>query len=147
MYCNVWVFVTINTEDRQCHFGHVKDGRMVYSPAGEVAHRAFEWLYSLRANLQLGEWVVMPNHVHALIRVIGPELPMRGGIPQNPVGEAVALYKSRVVNRARKAGLPVKWQTGYYDIIITSDQSHENVVRYIQQNPQKWWEKYGNGSA
>ncbi len=144
-YYNVWVFITICTQDRVHYFGKVLESGIEYSPAGELAGRAFAWLGKLRAELQVGHWVVMPDHVHALIRV-ARDMPLSpyGGLPQNPIGEAVMQFKSHMTNQARKCGIAIRWQTGYYDRILTSDRDYATAASYIMDNPRKWWEKYGN---
>ncbi len=62
-----YYFVTICTKNRQCYFGEIhclsKIGRIVQT----------EWLKTPEIrpdmNLELGEFVVMPNHFHAIIRI------------------------------------------------------------------------------
>jgi REP element-mobilizing transposase RayT len=57
-------FVTICTFDREHFFGEIKNGKMVLSEIGEIV--ASEWVKTpaIRPdmNLELGEFVVMPNH-------------------------------------------------------------------------------------
>ncbi|WP_319480064.1 transposase [uncultured Draconibacterium sp.] len=65
-------FVTICTQGREHYFGHVVDGEMHLSAIGEIAQT--EWLktFDLRPdmNLTMGEYIIMPNHFHAII-IIG----------------------------------------------------------------------------
>ncbi len=69
---NAAYFVTICTHDRQNFFGEISDGQMVLSEIGEIVRQ--EWLktFEIRPdmNLTMGEFVVMPNHFHAII-IIG----------------------------------------------------------------------------
>lgn len=61
-------FITICTNDRGCHFGEVKDGRMLHSALGVLVEREL-LLVPVRRRpwIRLGCHVVMPNHVHAVI--------------------------------------------------------------------------------
>ena len=65
-------FVTICTQGREHYFGDVVDGKMQLSAIGEIAET--EWLktFDLRPdmNLTMGEYIIMPNHFHAII-IIG----------------------------------------------------------------------------
>jgi REP element-mobilizing transposase RayT len=60
-------FVTICVQNRQCLFGKISDSSMVLNDAGKIAYD--EWMKTpdLRSNVQLGAFVVMPNHVHGII--------------------------------------------------------------------------------
>ena len=68
---NAMYFVTICTQNRQCYFGDVVAGIMNLSEIGKIVET--EWLktFEIRAdmNLHLGEYVVMPNHFHAIITI------------------------------------------------------------------------------
>lgn len=69
---NAMYFVTICTKNREYYFGEIENGIMVLSEIGEIVKT--EWLktFEMRPdmNLQMGEFVVMPNHFHAVI-IIG----------------------------------------------------------------------------
>ena len=64
-------FVTINTKRRGHFFGHVKDGEMMLSEIGLIAYHEWERSPLLRPdmNLSLGDFVVMPDHCHAVITI------------------------------------------------------------------------------
>ncbi|NGP76524.1 hypothetical protein G3570_07760 [Balneolaceae bacterium YR4-1] len=60
-------FITICTKNRTHYFGSVIESKMKLSAAGQIV--ANEWLrtQTKRDRAVLGEWIVMPNHFHALI--------------------------------------------------------------------------------
>lgn len=62
-------FITVCTQHRVKVFGCVKNGAMHLSEAGKIVVE--EWLRSqeVRAEVILGEWVVMPDHFHAIVRL------------------------------------------------------------------------------
>lgn len=66
---NAAYFITICTANRENYFGKILDGHMVASEIGQIAET--EWLKTpgLRPdmNLELGEFVVMSNHFHAIL--------------------------------------------------------------------------------
>ncbi len=68
---NALYFVTICTKNRVCWFGEVRNGTMLLSEIGAIAKA--EWLktFTMRPdmNLWMGEYVVMPNHFHAVIGI------------------------------------------------------------------------------
>ena len=69
-------FITICTKDRENYFGKIlsessKPTILQPTQIGNIAH--IEWYKTLIArpdmNLQFGEFVVMPNHIHAIITI------------------------------------------------------------------------------
>ncbi len=69
---NAGYFVTICTHHRICYFGDIVDGKMNLSEIGKIAQTEWIKTFEMRPdmNLQMGEYVVMPNHFHAII-IIG----------------------------------------------------------------------------
>ena len=74
-------FVTICVKDRICSFGEIVEGKMKLSAIGKIAKQ--EWLktFEMRPdmNLTMGEFVVMPNHFHAIIGIGKNEYNTRDG--------------------------------------------------------------------
>ncbi|MFM5987826.1 MAG: transposase [Sphaerospermopsis kisseleviana] len=66
-------FVTICTHQRNCLFGEIVDGEMKLNTNGEVAKGC--WLSIPRhfQNVELDEFVIMPNHVHGIIIIVNSE--------------------------------------------------------------------------
>ena len=60
-------FVTICTQGHVCLFGDVVDGEMVLNPFGHVVATYWTRIPHHFPRVQLGTWVVMPNHVHGII--------------------------------------------------------------------------------
>lgn len=60
-------FVTICAHNRTPYFGEVKDGVMYLNRLGQLAETVWQGLPEKFAQIQLGEFVVMPNHVHGII--------------------------------------------------------------------------------
>ncbi|MFN7412929.1 transposase [Anabaena sp. AL09] len=73
-------FVTICTHQRNCLFGEIVDGEIKLNTNGEIARGS--WLSIPRhfKNVELDEFVIMPNHLHGIIIIDSSEV----------VGEALA---------------------------------------------------------
>ena len=68
-------FVTICTHQRNCLFGEIVDGEMKLNTNGEIARGS--WLSIPRhfQNVELDEFVIMPNHLHGIILIVNnPEV-------------------------------------------------------------------------
>lgn len=68
---DAYYFVTICTQNREHFFGKIRDSKMALNEIGKIAKT--EWLKTLvlrpDMNLKLGEFVIMPNHFHAIIYI------------------------------------------------------------------------------
>lgn len=60
-------FVTICTAGRECTLGEVSDLRCLESEAGRIVREVWLSLPKRFPTLTLDAFVVMPNHVHAII--------------------------------------------------------------------------------
>lgn len=66
-------FITICTQNREHLFGEIVDGKMILNDAGHIAF--YEWfeLKKRFKNIELYEFIVMPNHIHGIIEICGEE--------------------------------------------------------------------------
>jgi len=62
-------FVTICIHDRECLLGNIDNECMVLSDYGRCVDCYWKELPSHYNHLSLGEWVVMPNHVHGILNI------------------------------------------------------------------------------
>jgi REP element-mobilizing transposase RayT len=60
-------FVTICAKDRANRFGEIVDGEMRENNLAAVVHSCWDDLPNHYPNVELDEFVIMPNHVHGFI--------------------------------------------------------------------------------
>ncbi len=65
-----WYYVTICTERRISWFGEVRNGQMLLSSIGQIVVDEWQRTEQVRRNVQLDAWIVMPDHMHGIIRII-----------------------------------------------------------------------------
>lgn len=148
-------FITINAYQREALFGEVVDGVIMLNDLGDIVVAAWELTPVIRPNVELDEFVVMPNHFHVILFIHEIDPPIVGatrGSPlpksNNPRGPApdslgaiIAGFKSAATKRINThrdhPGLPV-WQRNYHDKIIRNDRHLHATRTYIQNNPQNW---------
>lgn len=128
---------------------------MQLSEIGKIVES--EWLktFELRQdmNLYMGEFVVMPNHFHAIIGIGENSYNTQWETQRNAktndfknhfgpqsknLVSIVRGFKSSVTIAARKINPEFKWQSRFHDHIIRDDKSYQRVANYIIQNPAKW---------
>jgi len=145
-------FITICTDRRLPIFGAISEGMLNLNEAGEIAYE--EWLKTqhIRRNIILHEFVVMPNHVHGIIEIVGADC-IRPNCTEDieegrrhyasTIGDVIRGYKSAVTKVVRQLqanpGLQV-WQRNYYEHVIRNEAAYLKIVDYIQTNPQRWLE-------
>jgi len=139
-------FVTICTHRRALLLGEVVDGELVLNSFGETVRE--EWLRSadIRAEIELDEFVVMPNHIHGIVFITGagrgdrPVAPTPGPRPRS-LSSLIAGFKSAATKRINDLrdtpGSPV-WQRNYYERVIRDERELTRIREYIQQNPLQW---------
>lgn len=67
-YANVGAYyLTIVTDDRRPLFGRIVDGILQPSPIGELARQCWGAIPHHMPHVDVGEFVVMPNHVHGIV--------------------------------------------------------------------------------
>jgi hypothetical protein len=62
-----YYFVTICTKDHRPWFEEIKGNLMILSSVGEIVREELEKTADIRPNISLNGWVVMPNHIHAIV--------------------------------------------------------------------------------
>ncbi len=154
-------FVTICTHERACRFGEIADGEMQLNEYGLTVVGCWEDLPNHYPHVELGAFVVMPNHVHGIIvlvedaHVVGAGLrpaptepapttfaptdgpapttrPKRHGLPE--IVRAFKSFSARRINERRNTpGIPL-WQRNYYERVIRSESELNSVRRYIANN-------------
>ncbi len=85
------------------------------------------------------EFVVMPNHVHGIVRIT----------PKAQVGlsDVVGAFKSRTtvayaggVQRDQWPRFDRRlWQRSYFDRVLRDEDELLRAERYIRMNPARWW--------
>jgi len=145
-------FITLIAYQRAEIFGEIVDGKMRLSQLGEIVRE--EWLRSatLRREVSLDAFQIMPNHLHGIVTFrpspdhrVGAHgrKPLSAQHPRAPrsLGSFVAGFKSAAtlrINEARNMpGTPV-WQRNYHERIVRNARELHAARRYIIDNPRNW---------
>jgi hypothetical protein len=65
-------YVTLCAFRKECMFGRLVDDQMQENECGKIVRE--EWFESarIRRELELGAFTVMPNHLHGILWIVGP---------------------------------------------------------------------------
>jgi len=149
---NGYYFLTICTYNRECYFGDVIEGELYLSAIGDIVARELRKTPQLRSYVELDKWVIMPNHLHAILILqkealtISRQFQQKGnatlakkGLQSGSLGAIINQFKARCTCQIRQAGRDdFRWQPRFHDHIIRSDRALQNIREYIINNPRQW---------
>ena len=133
-------FVTICTRNKEHFFGKIIKGEMLLSPIGIVAQKNLEDLSIHYSYVEIPLFVIMPNHIHAIICIRKPKNDSSSGIPTKRSGLSVVIggYKQSVTMYARRNNIDFGWQGRYHDHIIRGINDANKITDYINNNIARW---------
>ncbi|MEO8032015.1 MAG: transposase [Gemmatimonadota bacterium] len=132
--------ITVCTRERKPILSRIEHGRVWLSAAGEIVIE--EWLAGavIRPNVRLDAFVLMPDHMHAIVR-IGQTLNPTAIAPPASLSTLMQQFKSvttRRVNELQKSPGVQLWQRSYHDRIIRDGLGLTMMRKYIRDNPARW---------
>jgi REP element-mobilizing transposase RayT len=149
-------YVTIVTWHREMLFGEVVNGEMKLNQRGKIAEECWLSIPNHSQHVELGAYVIMPNHMHGIIIINGSEnwiatnssqsvgarqaspLRPRGTLPGS-LGTIVGSFKSSVTKRiGRELNETGIWQRNFYEHVIRNEKDLQNKTDYIEANPLLW---------
>ena len=132
-------FITICTQERRNYFwdnvgatiGRPQETEL--SLYGKIVDEAIHNIPNIYPAIKVDQYVIMPDHIHLLLRIRADEY----GRPM------VAPTMSRVVKQlkgyvSKKIGVSI-WQKLFFDHVIRNKEDYEEHVKYIYENPLKWY--------
>ena len=156
-------FITICIHNKEFLFGEVVEknnhAKFKANKLGELAE--IYWLEIVKQfpYVELGNFVIMPNHVHGILIINKPvetrfiasllntSSSSSGVIPDNKnpmlnnsISRIIRWYKGRCSFEIRKIKKEFSWQSRFYEHIIKDSESFEKIQDYILKNPQTWKE-------
>lgn len=64
-------FLTVCAQDRNCLFGKIKNGQMWLNDVGRMIDIWWRKIFDRYVNVSVDEYVIMPNHIHGIINIVG----------------------------------------------------------------------------
>ena len=132
-------FITVCTLERQNYFwenvGAIIDRPqdVELSTYGKMVDQAIQNIPSAYPALSLESYVIMPNHIHLLLRVCADEYGRPLVAPT--VERMVKQFKGAAT---KKIGASI-WQKSYIERVIRNKKDYETRSNYIFENPLRWY--------
>jgi REP element-mobilizing transposase RayT len=153
------IIVTIITHQNKWLFGDVVDGIMRLNKLGEIVQNELLKTLLIRKHVSLGEFIIMPNYVHALIK-IKYKIKNSSGVLQytttinqnsntpepfhslsHTLGSIIRGFKCAATKRINILQNTLRqnvWQRNFNDRIIRDKKELIIKKYYIQNNSVKW---------
>ena len=145
-------FITICTQNRRCILSRIVGTGVPDCPQieltkyGQIADKYIKQLNDFYNQLSVEEYVIMPNHIHLLLWVKENKYAIENGQSRTPVptnieratsacSQFVSTFK-RFCNKAYGENI---WQARFYDHVIRNRKDYEEHVKYIYENPIRWY--------
>ena len=137
-------FITICTQNRRKLLSRVVGDDVLgvpknveLLPHGKIAEKYINQLNDFYESVKVEGYVIMPNHIHIMLFVSENGTP-RTSSPTKQTSAAsqfVSTFK-RFCNKDYGKNI---WQRGFYDHIIRNHEDYEEHVKYIYENPTRWY--------
>ncbi len=139
-------FITICTENKIHNLGSIQNGKSILSPIGVIADIMWHEIKNHARNVELGAFIVMPNHVHGMLILTEANRNSDGPVGKNrfqnqgknSVSSIIGGYKSAVTKHARRMGFTFAWQAQFWDHVVRTEGDFHRISNYIERNPTKW---------
>jgi len=148
-------FVTVCVKQHECIFGGINNGVMCLNRLGAVVYKCWKEIPQHFPFVRLGEFVVMPNHVHGILEIcenknlgVGVETQNIASLqtpyknkfgPQSKnLSSIVRGFKIGVTKYTNQNNIDFQWLSRFHDHIIRNEQSLYNIRKYTINNPANW---------
>ena len=138
-------FVTICTEGRKCILSDITVGAdalggpiLQLSEHGKVVEKFIHSMERQRG-IHVDNYVIMPNHIHLLLRIDRDNVGTDNGPPRASaptISDAVGALK-RLINRTLGENI---FQRSYHEHVIRNEKDYCEIWSYIENNPARWAE-------
>ncbi len=142
-------FVTVVTFNREKRFGTIKNNEVSLNSQGILVGSALLSLPQKFHFLQLDTWIVMPDHIHAIMSIsdhdsanltadLAANFTIVRGTPTQSLSSVIQYYKSistRKINSALDTRGSRVWHRNYYEHVIRNENELGKIREYIENNP------------
>jgi len=153
-------FVTICVKNKENSLGKIIDGEVVLSEIGKIAEKCWNEIPIHYPCVQLDKYVIMPNHIHGIIKIIDGDDNIAGGenigaedfqpLHQSKINQYQEIIPKSLgsIMRGFKIGITkycdqqkfkyFAFQRNYHEHIVRNENELNRIREYIMYNPLRW---------
>ena len=140
-----YYYVTIHAAENAPAFSNIAAATVpiaasvVLTPLGRILERQLLALEQRYATVKIDKYVIMPNHIHVILRLLescNHEMPPS-------LMDVVGTYKSLSTRFCNEfSGTPGRklFQASFYETVLRNETVYQQCWLYIDGNPGKWLE-------
>ena len=135
---NGYYFITICTKNRQPLFWDTVGADIIrphLSEYGKIVNTAINAIPQHYPNMEIDEFVIMPDHIHLILQISNDE--RNGRIISAPTKTIMTVIGQMKRWVSKEIGFSV-WQKSYFEHIIRDEKDYIAKAEYILNNPLKW---------
>ena len=141
-------FLTVCTKHHRQILSHVVGGDVLdapldenatvhLSPYGEIAEKYIRQLDEFYTDIRVEAYVIMPNHIHILLLLLSDGASRRK--PPTKQHASIPSFVSTFKRFCNKEFGTNIWQRHFNDHIIRNREDYEKHLKYIYENPMRWY--------
>jgi len=125
-------FITIVTKNREHYFGRVENQSIILNEYGNIVKQCWLEIEKFYKNIEIMEFIIMPNHFHGLIQFFE-----NATYSLSQIVASLKSFSSRRINEAQE-NFYFQWQKSFHDHIVRNDEELVLIKEYIINNQLKW---------
>ena len=145
-------YVTFCTYERICYLRDGDDANLRYYNQGSLAEAFLNMMSVFNQNVEVLDYVVMPDHIHVLLSLNNDEADKRyfeechdlditldrAKVQKDSLSSIIGHFKASITRHCRRQHLEMKWQKGFYDRVIRTNEELDSIKKYIRENESMW---------
>ena len=148
-------FITICVDSKYSLMGDIINSKQVLNEYGHIVNKCIDKIAILHDNIEIDAKIVMPNHVHFIMSIVGVAYHATRDIAELSLREKSKMTVPKMIQQFKSADIkkcnaiwregnrlhnmqPLQWQRGYYENIIRDENILLRVLKYIHENPERW---------
>jgi len=109
-------------------------------PCGEVVREQLQQIENRFPCVKISDYVIMPDHIHIILFI---QNETGGASPSPTLSDIICAFKSLTSLKCKqKHGEEKIFQRSYSEHVIRNQQDYNEHIKYIYENPVRWYLKY-----
>lgn len=130
-------FITIITKNRIAYFGKIENDRSILNDFGKIVYDCWMEIPIHFNEIELLEFIVMPNHLHGLLEVRNRHACSLQKRQYQLIPSVIGSFKAAVSKKIKMTESAFQWHKSFYDHIIRDEKDLLRIQEYINFNPLK----------
>lgn len=133
-----YYFITLTTKNKKDYFGKIEKDRVVLNKRGEIAKMNWAGISAKFSDVSLDEFIIMPNHVHAIMIFKSKDAKSRNEEKLNQILDNFKRCTRFDIIQSFPKAKKFEWQKSTDVREIHNEGELFDMRYYIDSNPIRW---------